>query len=102
MGFIENKIINGKVNEISCPEEKCGRKLKKDEIVKRIRNKRDLLTKYEKFKRNNKIEKDQNLRFCSRKGCEEIVRRNKSDNLGKCACGVEICFLCGQNAHRVF
>ena len=102
MGFIENKIINGKVKKIICPVEKCCRKIKKDEIIKMIKNKRDLLLKYEKFKQNNKIEKNPNLCFCSRKGCEEIVRRNKSGNLGKCTCGVEICFLCGQNAHKVF
>lgn len=102
MGFIENKVLNGQVKGIVCPEEKCGRKLKKDEIVKRIRKKRDLLMKYEKFKRNKKIEKDPNLRFCIRIGCEDIVRKNKSENFGKCACGVELCFLCGQNAHKVF
>lgn len=98
--YLESLIGEGHV-ELLCPQDGCGRKIREDEVVRWIWKKRELISKYERFKRNRKIEKDPNLHFCIRPGCDEIVSKNKHDNIGRCICGQEICFLCGNKAHHV-
>jgi hypothetical protein len=100
LGYLENR-IGGGVVEIICPESECGKRIEETEIIGWIWRKRELILKYERFKRNRRIEKDPNLRFCSRPGCNEIVSKNIRDDFGRCTCGEELCFLCGNKAHPV-
>lgn len=100
MGYLGSLIADGQV-EITCPQDGCGRRMGEEEVARWIWKKRDLIIKYERFKRNRKIEKDPNLRFCTRPSCNGIVSKNMRDNFGRCFCGQEICFLCGNKAHHV-
>ena len=83
--------------EIGCDEEMLEGDIKKfvsDEIYE----------KYQRFKRNIKVEQDENLKWCSKKDCELYVTRQKAtfggwERKAKCACGQEVCFLCGGDFH---
>jgi len=99
INYLKNKILNSQIQAFKCPGEKCLQFLSEETFESLIKPEEDLWKKYQKFKKNDEVAKNNNFRWCIRPGCEEIVLKNELDNYGKCSCGQEICFICGNQWH---
>ncbi|CAK73143.1 unnamed protein product (macronuclear) [Paramecium tetraurelia] len=94
--YIIDKINNGLVEEIYCPQIHCEFKFN-DDILESLLD-QDNFNKLKRFRKIRKIQLDQNFIWCPRPGCEEIVRKSKKKTL-KCSCGQLICNNCNMKVH---
>jgi hypothetical protein len=94
--YLKEAIENGKVIEITCPEQDC-KVLVEDQQVRRICSK-ELYDKYLKFKKNIKVNLSKQMRWCSRANCGRVIKKRKKAR-AVCECGFEMCFRCGEAWH---
>ncbi|CAD8113857.1 unnamed protein product [Paramecium sonneborni] len=96
--YLDNKINNGQVLEIECPQQKCDNYFN-DEIIKSLVND-EQYQKYEKFKRQKLLDRDETVRWCVRPGCDKYIKgKSLLSNTVKCECGQEICYECRREDH---
>mmetsp|Transcript_16803 Transcript_16803/g.14710 ORF Transcript_16803/g.14710 Transcript_16803/m.14710 type:complete len:89 (+) Transcript_16803:917-1183(+) len=55
--------------------------------------------KYQNFRSNALIERDPNLKWCSRLGCGKVVENSGKGSKGTCECGQQTCMKCGNEFH---
>ena len=93
-GYLEIEILSSKVKDIACPLNGCGSMLPDEEIQKIVSP--ELFQKMLKFRENDALMKDPNVRWCIKPGCETAIKRgnDKSRKMACQKCGTEICFKC--------
>ena len=60
---------------------------------------KQMFDKYFRFKNNMLVERNPNLKWCTRPGCERIVEKGSQPKV-VCTCGQETCFECGNEWHQ--
>lgn len=99
--YLKARIMSSQINVFKCPDEKCVSILS-EAFIQEFLSSIDfaLWQKYEKFKQKAAIANDPNKKWCTRPGCERVVNKDALiENYGKCDCGKELCFLCGNAWH---
>ncbi|CAD8060961.1 unnamed protein product [Paramecium primaurelia] len=95
--YIVDKISNGQVEEINCPQIQCTFQLN-DDIIGSIIDQENM-NKLKRFRKIKMVQSDQNIIWCPRPGCEEIIRKKSQEQKIKCICGQFICNKCNRKFH---
>ncbi|CAD8106650.1 unnamed protein product [Paramecium primaurelia] len=96
--YLDNKINNGQVLEIECPQQGCDNYFN-DEAIKNLIND-EQYQKFEKFKKQKLLDRDETIRWCVRPGCDKYIKgKSMFSNTIKCECGQEICYECRREDH---
>ncbi|CAD8087184.1 unnamed protein product [Paramecium sonneborni] len=95
--YIVDKISNGQVEEICCPQILCKFQIT-DDILQSIID-QDQMNKLKRFRKIKIFQIDQDIIWCPRPGCEEVIKKSKKKNI-KCICGQLICKKCNRKLHR--
>lgn len=97
--YLEYKITNGEVLKLACPYTSCGTQLEDSYI-------RSLITtsnymKYKTYRRLRLLEKNINLRWCSKRGCDGYsIGSVKNKKLTCNKCDSNFCYFCGNDWHE--
>ncbi|CAD8044946.1 unnamed protein product [Paramecium primaurelia] len=94
--YLIDRIENGQVDQMICPQQECNFQLSDDYINQIVEP--DVMTKMKKFRKIKQLQLDPDIIWCPRIGCEETVKRNGKKKL-KCKCGQQICRKCGRERH---
>jgi len=95
---IKEHLEKFKVLKLKCPDAGCGASVNDDKMKKIISA--EIFEKYSKFKKNALVERNPNLKWCSRPGCEQIIEKPQDKSKAVCQCGQETCFDCGNTYHQ--
>eukprot|EP00826_Nyctotherus_ovalis_P052630 TRINITY_DN670_c0_g2_i5.p1 TRINITY_DN670_c0_g2~~TRINITY_DN670_c0_g2_i5.p1 ORF type:complete len:442 (+),score=76.24 TRINITY_DN670_c0_g2_i5:102-1427(+) len=96
--FLTMNITNRSILDLKCPEEGCEARFTKADI--RELCSKDIYQKYLDFRLDHEISMNKKLRWCPSPNCGRYVANPKGKSRVKCECGVEICFRCGEIAHK--
>ena len=92
--YLEYKITSGEVLSISCPYSDCITEL--EDAFIRANISQQVYSKYKSFKKLRLLEKNINLRWCSRNGCQGYsIGSLKNRRLICNVCEFNYCFFCG-------
>ena len=96
-GYAEAKIVSGQVLAIICPQANCGVEL--DNIESLLSP--ELLVKFQRFRRNQLLCQEPNIRWCPTPDCEAVLRggSEQSPRLHCGLCDTDVCFNCGEIWH---
>ena len=95
--YLEVNIKDGKVLEIPCPSPRCPTPFSAEEIE--AHTSADILSKYENFLENYRVNMDKNLRWCSAPNCPYFMKGSRAHAHIICKCGFHMCFKCGEAWH---
>lgn len=97
--YLEYKIINGEVLKMQCPFNDCQTQLE-DSYIKSLVTSSSYM-KYKTFRRLRLLEKNINLRWCSKIGCEGYsIGSVKNKKLTCNKCDSNFCYFCGNDWHE--
>jgi len=95
--YLEQKISFDTVLDIRCPKDGCREKFSDNHIEAVLDEK--LFQRYKKFKKVASLNLKQNLRWCSRRGCQRYIIGKRGIEKVTCECGTDTCFKCGSQYH---
>ena len=97
--YFEQKITEA-VTDILCMENDCSEKAPENFILEILAENKDLLSKFQRYKKNQEIMNDPNSKFCPIKGCDSYgTRKDASEKYIKCKKGHKFCFVCLKGWH---
>lgn len=98
-GHIQAKIHDGPVCiSMTCPAPKCKQWIPYAAIKCMVSSELDLVSRYEKFLVSGFVEKTQSFRYCPGVNCGRVAVGSGISKI-HCICGLDYCFLCGEQAH---
>jgi len=96
--YLMDRINDGRVAKIECPDVGCKRPLTEQEITSRIPE--DGVAKYEKFAEAARLALDPNARWCPTPNRETVMFGSNGKPRLKCPkCAFELCFKCSEPWH---
>jgi len=105
--YLENKINNGDVEEITCMQSGCGQLLNEEDLFIFINT--ELQEKYNKFKLNKMVIKSENMKFCPYPNCGGYAHREPINDTSEIVktnqyviCNInkhKFCFICQKMYH---
>ena len=97
--LVTQKICEGQVGNILCPEQGCGRQINDWDIRNMGLSKADR-ERYEQLSLNNAIADMDDVGWCPVQGCGSIANIDKEDNTGRCQhCEFHFCLDCKDHVH---
>lgn len=96
-GYVEVKVMSGQVLSIACPQADCGVELSITESLLSP----ELLEKFRRFRHNQLLNQEPNVRWCPTPDCETVLRggSTQAPRLHCDLCGADVCFNCGERWH---
>ena len=98
--YLKSLILEAKVENIKCMDHGCSEIISEDFIFKHLSSNKDLIDKYNKFKKRAEIIKDKNKKLCPAPDCDSFLQKSKKTKYVKCENGHEYCFDCLKKPHR--
>jgi len=96
--YLADKVNDGRVMKVKCPDPSCKRELAEQEIKQRIPA--ELHAKFDRFYVAAQNSLNPNARWCPTPGCEIVMIGSKKNPRLKCSkCGHELCFNCNEPWH---
>ena len=99
LNYLDDKIKNNKVGNITCMQNKCQVVLKEDFIISHLKGDERLIEKYKKFKKRNELLDDPNVKFCPVPDCESYAKKEGNNKYVQCLEGHKFCFECSKPWH---
>ena len=97
--YFKTLIKDGKVEKIKCVEHYCKQIIPEEFIFKYIKNDKNLIEKYQKFKIRAEIIKNPNKKQCPKPDCESYLEKSPDTKYVKCKKGHQFCFECLRPPH---
>jgi hypothetical protein len=96
---LKANIEDGKVKKIPCMQGGGCKEVFTREDVEGFGSE-EIFKKYVLFKMNIDVDRNNNLKWCPKSGCNKYVERaGRLRNTATCECGQEVCMRCGAAAH---
>ncbi|CAI2364636.1 unnamed protein product [Moneuplotes crassus] len=96
--YCENLISQGKVNEIKCPELKCGKTISDSDLELIVSD--EFYKKIFKFRFANEIDLAEDKTWCPEENCDGVARIVGGNLFGECAkCYFRFCLSCNHFYH---
>lgn len=99
-GYLEDKIKEASVVEISCFAYQCKEILSHEYIIDKIKDNQELVDKYTQFKKKKEIQNDPNKKFCPHPNCQSFLPKEIGKKYVTCEEGHQYCFMCIQPWHK--
>lgn len=98
-GFIESKINDGAVIDLTCPHPDCKEPFTAKDIAELVSAAK--ANQYDQLKILAELNRNPNCRWCPRPGCNTAMIADPSEKIVICSrCEQEICFKCRQMSHK--
>ena len=97
--YLQEQINEANVIVIKCFHNGCTKNFTDDYIISKLKNRNNLLEKYNKFKLKAEVQNDPNKKFCPEPGCESYLLKIKGKKFLSCQNGHQYCFICLQKWH---
>lgn len=99
-GYMEFNIKNGKVQSISCPEEKCTSEATPGQVKELVSA--EMFAKYDSILLNITLDTMTDIVYCPRRHCQYPVSRDVNEQVATCpACGYAFCVYCKMLYHGI-
>ena len=92
-----NNSISQNILDIRCPYDQCQEYIEEKIIKEYLSSSR--YEDYLRYKLNNEMAKNSDIRWCPRKECGKWIKVSKPTLEVKCQCGQLICYNCGESLH---
>ncbi|OMJ68911.1 hypothetical protein SteCoe_33493 [Stentor coeruleus] len=96
--YLETKISNSQVINITCPGENCISTFSENDLSSHLSP--QSLAKYKKFLQRDNLLRNPLVKFCIQPDCEGFIEGNSQNTHSFCnKCNFEMCFNCGKAWH---
>ena len=97
--YLKTLITEAKVDEIKCMNHECNKIMTDEFIYKHISKEKNLIDKYNKFKKRSEIIKDKNKNLCPNPDCDSFLQKNSVSKYVQYENGHKYCFDCLNPPH---
>ena len=84
--YLKTSIIEAKVDNIRCMDHECNEIITDEFILKHISENKELVEKYNKFKKRVEIINDKNKKICPNPDCESFLEKSEKTKYVECEC----------------
>ena len=97
--YLKTSIIEAKVDNIRCMDHECNEIITDEFILKHISENKELVEKYNKFKKRVEIINDKNKKICPNPDCESFLEKSEKTKYVECENGHKYCYECLKPPH---
>ena len=97
--YLKTLILEAKVEKIKCMDHSCNQIVSEEFILNHINDNKNIVEKYDKFKKRAEIIKDKDKKLCPKADCDSFLKKTKKSKYVKCEHGHEYCFDCLNPPH---
>ena len=97
--YLKTSIIEAKVDNIRCMDHECNEIISDEFILKHISENKELVEKYNKFKKRVEIINDKNKKICPNPDCESFLEKSEKTKYVECENGHKYCYECLKPPH---
>jgi hypothetical protein len=97
--YMSQKISYSEVDEIFCMMKNCRERLSEGDIRHILKPDLTLLDKYNQFKLNKVVIRNENMKFCPTLNCKSYIEKTNDTIFLKCGDGHKVCYNCLKGWH---
>ena len=97
--YLKTSITEAKVDNIRCMDHECNEIISDEFILKHISENKDLVEKYNKFKKRIEIINDENKKICPNPDCDSFLEKSEETKYVECENGHKYCYECLKPPH---